>query len=65
MYNFREKLPIYNIDTSFMFPINQEDCDVINIDPLKPPGLINAENIYQSQNNNYIKHPLQPNHKDN
>lgn len=28
-YIFREKLPQYDIDVSFMFPINQENCEKI------------------------------------
>lgn len=52
---FREKLPRYDIDLSFMFPINQTGCDRTAIDKIRQSD-INREFRITSNIKGYIPH---------
>lgn len=56
MFNCREKLPRYDIDISFMFDIDQNQCNGIHLNLLSPGE------IHQGSRG-INKHPLKPKHK--
>lgn len=57
---YREKLPRYDIDLSFMFTINQEDCDKPVDDAQLLPNDV-LESIAKPKP--FRKHPLKPVHQ--
>ncbi|XP_043289374.1 apolipoprotein D [Venturia canescens] len=54
----REKLPRYDIDLEYMFPMEQNDCTVTEGDSLLIPPVVAARRAYAAR-----RHPLKRKHK--
>lgn len=62
---YREKLPRYDIDTSFMFPIKQDNCNTIEFKLLPSVMSYDADNATTVlEDVRQQKYPLTPLHKE-
>lgn len=58
--HFREKLPRYDIDTSFMFPIKQDSCEVVDYTFEPDTGVTEPIVKQRNKRNRKGKGPLKP-----